>query len=199
MSTPPAPRLLRCIQFFHYRWSVPIVANLHTRRRCRFAELRNILGASRDTLADTIASLVTNGLVVRVATGKTAASVDYALSPAGDLVGEACVAAVAAVRAQGLVEVALKKWPMLVIIAIGRGAPRYGEMHALLPGVTSRALAMALKDLEATNLVERRIGRGYPPTVTYHLTPLGQEIFPVMDALAVACEQVPPPGEAPQA
>ncbi len=198
MSTPSEPRLLRCIQLFHHRWSVPIVANLHTRRHCRFAELRDILGASRDTLGDTLARLVSNGLVTRTPAGKTPASVEYALSPGGDLVGEACVAAVAAVRTRGLVDVALKKWPMLVVIAIGRGAARYGEMHALLPGITSRALAMALKDLEAANLVERRIGRGYPPTVTYHLTSLGEEILPAMDALAAACELVPPPGEATQ-
>ncbi len=198
MSTPSEQRLLRCIQLFHHRWSVPIVANLHTRGHCRFAELRNILGASRDTLGDTIARLVTSGLVVRPTVARTPASVEYALSPAGGLVGEACIAAVAAVRTRGLVEVALKKWPMLVVIAIGRGAARYGEMHALLPGITSRALAMALKDLEAANLVERRIGRGYPPTVTYHLTPLGHEILPAMDALAVACEQVPPPCESPE-
>jgi DNA-binding HxlR family transcriptional regulator len=51
-----------------------------------------------------------------------------------------------------------------------------------VPGVTPRALALALKDLEAAGLVERLVDdQSYPPTVTYAAT---RAAAPLQRALA---------------
>jgi DNA-binding HxlR family transcriptional regulator len=83
---------------------------------------------------------------------------------------------------------ALKKWPMLVCVALGRGATRYNETKAALPGITARALALALKDLALAGMVERTVEDGYPPAPTYMLSAKGQLFFPAIDALCRACD-----------
>lgn len=67
-------------------------------------------------------------------------------------------------------ELALRKWSLPVLLAL-RHAHRFSELREELPGVTPRALALALKDLQAAGLVERRVDEAsYPPTVTYAAT-----------------------------
>jgi DNA-binding HxlR family transcriptional regulator len=45
-----------------------------------------------------------------------------------------------------------------------------------VPGVTPRALTLALKDLQAAGLVERRVEDAYPPRAVYSATPLGRKL-----------------------
>ncbi|MBI5948735.1 MAG: helix-turn-helix transcriptional regulator [Chloroflexi bacterium] len=116
---------------------------------------------------------------------------EYVLTPAGESVGRLCVELAAVVRSEGLLKVALKKWPMIVLAAVGRGAHRFGEVKAMLPGVSARSLALALKDLESEGLLERRISAGYPPAPAYSLTAKAQRIFPVLDRFVAACEALP--------
>lgn len=82
-------------------------------------------------------------------------------------------------------------WPMLVLVANGRGATRFNALKKALPGVTSGALAPASKDLEAAGLLARSLEPGFPPTTAYHLTIAGAAIFPLMDALIAAAARVP--------
>jgi DNA-binding HxlR family transcriptional regulator len=88
------------------------------------------------------------------------------------------------------VDIALKKWPMLVVVAIGRGARRFGEIKELLPGITPRALTGALRDLQATGLTERRITETWPPYTTYELMPLALQALPVLEEICITAEQV---------
>lgn len=150
-----------------------------------FAALAGALPASRDTLTETLAKLEANGVIERQRPGKKTL---YALTPLGQQVGAACVPLVNIVAGTDLLPVALKKWPMLVAVALGRGASRYNEAKAALPGITARALALALKDLQSVGLVERTIEHGYPPAPNYVLSERGCSIFPALDALCLACE-----------
>jgi DNA-binding HxlR family transcriptional regulator len=183
--------LAPAIRLFHYRWSVPIVATLHRDGPRRFAELSHSLSASRDTLTDTLAKLEQSGAVTHE---QGVPRPPYRLTPVGEHVGSECVAAVAAIAGTDVLPIALKKWPMLVAVAIGRGATRYNEMKALLPGITARALAIALKDLQAAALVHREVGHGYPPAAAYTLTEKGLAFLPVLDRLCIAAEEATRPG-----
>ena len=80
----------------------------------------------------------------------------------------------------GLVDVALKKWPMLVLVAINRGGSRFGEIKELLPGITPRALTAALRDLQAAGLAGRTITEAWPPHTVYELTELARQLLPVL-------------------
>lgn len=172
---------------------MPIVATLYRDGPLTFASLAGRMAASRDTLADTLAKLEGNGVVERQHPGKRTV---YALTPLGLRVGEKCLPMTALVAETGTLDIALKKWPMLVLTALGRGAKRYNEAKAALPGITARALAIALKDLQAAGLIDRTVEEGYPPAPLYVLSQLGERFFPPLDALCSAAE--PGPEEAPQ-
>lgn len=159
---------------------------MHRDGPLRFAELARRLAASRDTLADTIARLEASGVVTHES---GVSRPHYRLTRMGEQVGDAALATVAAIRGTDLLPIALKKWPMLVAVAIGRGAGRYNEMKAMLPGITARALALALKDLQAAGMVDREVSHGYPPVARYSLTAKGLELLPVLDRLCQASEE----------
>lgn len=186
MSITRAETLEPTIRLLHRRWSVPTIGVLHDTGGASFAALVQRLGASRETLAETLASLGETGLVARTYPGP-AARPQYLLTAVGETLALACIDAVVAVREAVAVEVALKKWPMIVLIAMGRGAARYRELKAVLPGITGRALGLALNNLTAAGFATRTVDDGYPPGTAYHLTPAGQALFPVMDRLARAC------------
>lgn len=177
--------LVPAINMFHYRWSVPTVARLYRDGPQRAADLQRAFDAARDTLADTLRRLERAGVIVRTPAPRGAVC---SLTPAGEAVGSACVEAVDAVRAMDLVPLALKKWPMLVLTAVGRGANRYSRIEDELPGITPRALALALKDLQSAGLVDRTVEHTYPPVSIYTLSPRGAGLFPVMDRLCRAAE-----------
>lgn len=170
---------------FHHRWSVPTVARISRDGPRRVTDLQQAFGASRDTLGETLRRLESAGVLVRT---RTSRGTLCSLTPAGESVGAACLACVDAVVSMDLVPLALKKWPMLVLVAIGRGANRYNQVRSELPGITPRALTLALKDLQSAGLVERTIVHTYPPVSLYFLTPRGQQLFPVMDSLCNAAE-----------
>lgn len=164
---------------------MPIVAKLYRDGAVPFAALAAGLGASRDTLAETLGKLEANGVIDRRHPGKKTV---YDLTELGRHVGASCIPLVELVGNTEVLPVALKKWPMLVAVALGRGARRYNEAKAALPGITARALALALKDLQSVGLVERTVEHGYPPAPSYELSPKGQVFFPPLDALCRACE-----------
>jgi DNA-binding HxlR family transcriptional regulator len=164
---------------------VPIVARLYRYGPQPFATMAANLSASRDTLTETLAKLEAVGVIERRRAGQKTI---YALTPLGERVGENCGVLVDLLGESELLPVALKKWPMLVAVALGRGAKRYNEAKAKLPGITARALALALKDLHAAGLVERTIDNGYPPAPNYRLSPQGQELFGPLDDLCRSAE-----------
>ncbi|HNM77082.1 MAG TPA: winged helix-turn-helix transcriptional regulator [Tepidiformaceae bacterium] len=178
------------MRLFHHRWSVPILATLYQSGPLTFAALSQRMKASRDTLADTLANLEANGVIERQPLGRRTV---FALTPRGERVGAAALPMAQVVSSAGVLHLALKKWPMLVLTALGRGATRYNEAKAALPGITARALALALKDLDAAGLIERTIEAGYPPAPIYRLSETGQRFFPPLDALC--CAAIPLPGE----
>ena len=164
---------------------MPIVARLHGEGPQTFAALAAAIAASRDTLTETLARLELNGVIERRRPGKKTI---YALTELGCAVGASCVPLVQLVADTDVLPIALKKWPMLVAVALGRGATRYNEAKAALPGITARALALALKDLQNVEMVERTVDHGYPPAPSYTLSEKGQRFFGPLDDLCRACD-----------
>jgi DNA-binding HxlR family transcriptional regulator len=153
----------------------------------RFVELLHELGASRDTLTETLGSLLESGLIERKA-AEGERYMAYTLTASGKRLAPLCLECVAAARELDARRVALKKWPMVVLVGVGRGQARYNALKADLPGITPRALAAALKDLETDGFVTRGIEEGYPPRTHYRLTERGEQLLPPMAALIEACE-----------
>ena len=157
----------------HHRWSLPVVAEIARTRGSRTATLTGRLGVSGESLRRTLAALIDAGLVRRNPGYGHPLRPEYVLTRRGREIAPACRTIVEALR--GREEVGLKKWSLPVLAQLD--APRrFSELHARLPGATPRALALALKELQAAGLVERRVTESYPPAVVYTATRASRRI-----------------------
>jgi len=159
------------IALFHHRWSAPVLAELLRQKGSRFAALAGTLGVGSDSLRRALDSLISLGLVARNPGYGHPLRPEYVLTTEGTLVAERCAKLLAA----GDDDVLLRKWSLPVLAAL-QGPARFSELRARVPGVTPRALAIALKDLQAAGLVERRIEDAYPPRTLYTPTTQGRRL-----------------------
>jgi len=164
------------VALFHHRWAVPVLAELHRRRGCRFVELSRGLGIAPESLRQTLAHLAELGLVERNPGYGHPLRPEYVLTGPGGPVGGRCARLEQEIAAAGAERAARRKWPLPALSVLADGSRRFSELRAALPGVTSRALALALKELEAAGLVERSVVGSYPPASAYTLTPRARRL-----------------------
>ena len=75
------------------------------------------------------------------------------------------------------------KWKMLILCRLGNQTRRYGELKRLLPEITEKMLIAQLRELEIDGILQRRSYDEVPPRVEYALTPHGQALRPVLEAM----------------
>jgi DNA-binding HxlR family transcriptional regulator len=75
------------------------------------------------------------------------------------------------------------RWKLLVLRGLFAGTKRFSELHRSLAGVSHRTLTQQLRELEGYGLIDRKVYPQVPPKVEYSLTPLGQTLKPVVDAM----------------
>ncbi len=76
------------------------------------------------------------------------------------------------------------KWKMLILWHLGKeGTKRFGELKALIPGITQRMLVNQLRELEEDLIVERKVYPVVPPKVEYSLTEQGKSLMPILDSM----------------
>jgi DNA-binding HxlR family transcriptional regulator len=171
------------IALFHNRWSVPILAELHRQRGSRFVTLARTLGLSRESLRRTLAALIRSGLVGRNPGYGHPLRPEYVLTTAGATVAAACRPLIEQLRREDVEEIGLKKWSMPTVFALDEGPRRFSELRDRLEGVSPRALTLALKDLEASGLVDRKVTEDYPPATVYRLTSAGRRLARLLGQL----------------
>ena len=159
------------IAIFHHRWAAPVLAELLRQKGSRFAALVGTLGVGRESLRRTLDSLLELGLVARNPGYGHPLRPEYVLTGRGEDAARRCTKLLAA----GDEDVLLRKWSLPVLTALTEPS-RFSELRVGLPGVTPRALALALKDLQAAGLVERRIEDAYPPRAVYSATREGRRL-----------------------
>ncbi|PCI03018.1 MAG: transcriptional regulator [Hyphomicrobiales bacterium] len=76
------------------------------------------------------------------------------------------------------------KWKCVVLFHLVDGPKRFGVLRRSIPGITQRMLTLTLRELEADDLVNRKVFEVVPPHVEYSLTTLADELQPVMESLA---------------
>jgi DNA-binding HxlR family transcriptional regulator len=81
------------------------------------------------------------------------------------------------------------KWVGLIVSALSDGPMRHGELRTLIAGISQKMLTQSLRALEADGLVTRTVTAAVPPRVDYELTPLGHDLFAVIQPLKVWAEQ----------
>ena len=159
------------IAIFHHRWSAPVLAELLRQKGSRFAALVGTLGVGRESLRRTLDSLMELGLVARNPGYGHPLRPEYVLTRSGEAAARRCTRLLEAVDE----DVLLRKWSVPVLAVLVHPA-RFSELRSGLPGVTARALALALKDLRAAKLVERRVEDAYPPRAVYSVTGQGRRL-----------------------
>ncbi|HXS24793.1 MAG TPA: helix-turn-helix domain-containing protein [Gemmatimonadales bacterium] len=77
-------------------------------------------------------------------------------------------------------EVVAQRWVPLILREIMVGYHRFNEIRHALPLISPSVLSQRLKSLEDDGVINRRMD---PGGVTYHLTPAGEELRPIIDLL----------------
>lgn len=76
------------------------------------------------------------------------------------------------------------KWKLRIIVALKTGSKRFNELQRSIEGISAKALAAELKDLELNGFVHRRVFTGTPVVVSYELTEYSGTLGDVLDALS---------------
>ena len=75
------------------------------------------------------------------------------------------------------------RWKPIIIYNLLGGTKRYSELKKLIPAITEKMLIQHLKELNADNLVTRKIISAIPAHVEYSLTEIGRELTPILNAM----------------
>src|SRR3954469_4934466 len=77
-----------------------------------------------------------------------------------------------------------ERWSLLVVRELLKGARRYTDLAAGLPGIGTNILATRLRDLEAAGVLHRRKLPPPAASTVYELTPYGAGLEEVIHAIA---------------
>lgn len=75
------------------------------------------------------------------------------------------------------------KYKGRILWVIRDGFMRYGELKRAIVGITPKMLTQTLRELEADELVSRKVYPEVPPRVEYSLTSTGEELIPFIRQL----------------
>lgn len=83
-----------------------------------------------------------------------------------------------------IVESIGRRWSSGILLALGRGATRFSEIVAVVDGLSDRMLAVRLRELEQSGLVDRLVEPTVPVTVRYRLSARGRDLLASLQPLA---------------
>jgi DNA-binding HxlR family transcriptional regulator len=75
------------------------------------------------------------------------------------------------------------RWKAAVLEQLFDGQKRFSELKRSISGITQRSLALQLRELQSTGIVERTVYPDTPPRVVYSITSLGRSLRPLLDAM----------------
>lgn len=76
------------------------------------------------------------------------------------------------------------KWKLLIIRNLEYcGKQRFGDFIKTIPAISKKVLTDNLRALEDDGLIIREVFAEVPPRVEYSLSPLGESLKPVFDAM----------------
>jgi DNA-binding HxlR family transcriptional regulator len=81
-----------------------------------------------------------------------------------------------------------KRWNGVLLATLMQGPAGFAELRRAIRGISDSVLSDRLNELGEAGLVARRVDEGPPVSVTYDLTPSGQALLPVLDALSTWAE-----------
>lgn len=76
------------------------------------------------------------------------------------------------------------KWKIRIIGELVFGKKRFGELLSSIHGIAAKMLSKELHDLEMNQMIKRTVMETKPITVEYELTPYGETVTPIINAMA---------------
>ena len=76
------------------------------------------------------------------------------------------------------------KWKLLIIRNLRARPWRFNELRKDLAGISQKVLTDSLREMEADGIITRTVYPEVPPRVEYALSPLGESLGPILDAMA---------------
>ena len=170
------PSLVRLTALVHHRWTLRVLAELYRDDGAKFVTLVQRLSISRDSLVRTLEHLKILDLAVKNPGYGHPLRPEYVLTPVGQLIGSSTIRLLDHIAHLGSTDVVLKKWSLPVMLGVHHGLDRFTDLLSALPDVTSRALSLAVRDLENVHLLEREGS-------TYRLTEQGSRLAELLELL----------------
>ena len=84
---------------------------------------------------------------------------------------------------EATLEVIGGKWKGVILYHLLSETSRFNELRRLMPDITQRMLTKQLRELEANNLISRKVYAEVPPKVEYSISDYGKTLAPVIHAL----------------
>ena len=75
------------------------------------------------------------------------------------------------------------KWKLLILRNIMVRPWRFNELRRDLEGISQKVLTDSLRALEEDGIITRTVYPEVPPRVEYALSPLGESMRPILDAM----------------
>ncbi len=76
-----------------------------------------------------------------------------------------------------------KRWNGMIIDGLGGGPLSFAALRRTVTGISDAVLSDRLAELTEASLLSRDVDPGPPVTVTYALTPGGEQLLPVLEQL----------------
>lgn len=83
------------------------------------------------------------------------------------------------------------RWTTRILRDLLGGTRRYSDLLHSLSGISPKMLSQRLRFLEQAGLIRKTTHPVVPPRTDYTLTPLGEQIRPVVEAMAVFGGKLP--------
>ncbi len=81
-------------------------------------------------------------------------------------------------------EILVGKWKPIILLNLLNESPiRFNELRRRMPDITQKMLTKQLRELEAEDIIERKIYPEVPPKVEYSITDYGRTLEPILAAM----------------
>lgn len=153
------------------RWLLPVLVELHDGATARVPELAHRLAASRGGVAEAMLALVDLDLMARVPAPRHPLQPELLLTTAGATLAAKAADLGRMTDTLQATEILRSRWSLPIVAALARPR-RFNDLRRDLPGITDRALALALAALVDQGLVVRSVDAdARPPATRYSLAP----------------------------
>lgn len=77
------------------------------------------------------------------------------------------------------------KWKLLILRNLMSRPWRFNELRKDLDGISQKVLTESLRSMESDGIIVRTVYAEVPPRVEYSLSPLGETLRPILDAMQI--------------